>query len=56
MKEKRLRTIRVIHPECGSYTAVGVKDRMEAVIRAAKHWGVQWSQVAKVAMYQEVTK
>lgn len=47
------RTIRVIHPEYGEYTARGVKDRMEAVIQAAKTWGEQWSRVAKKARYEE---
>lgn len=49
------RTITVIHPEHGSYEAAGVQDKMEAVIRAAKSWGEQWSEVAKKATYEEVT-
>lgn len=48
------RTIKVIHPAHGVYTAEGVKDKYEAVIRAAKSWGEQWSTVAKNVEYEEV--
>lgn len=49
------RTIRVIRPDGAVYAAEKVKDRYEAVIRAATNWGMQWSQLAKVARYEEVT-
>lgn len=55
MTDGRTRTIRVIHPEYGEYTARGVKDRYEAVIQAAKTWGEQWSVVARSVEYEEVT-
>ena len=54
MKKAGTRTIRVIHPEYGSYVAERVKDKYEAVIQAARHWGEQWSRVARVAKYEEV--
>ncbi len=54
MTSGRVRIIRVIHPEHGEYTAHGVKDRMEAVIQAARSWGEQWSKVAQKARFEEV--
>ena len=48
------RTIKVIHPEHGAYTAEGVKDKYAAVIQAAKTWGEQWSVVARSVEYEEV--
>lgn len=43
----RLKTILVEHPERGIFAAEGVRNPLEAVQAAAKHWGVQWSMVAR---------
>ena len=54
MTGRRARTFRVIHPKYGEYTARWVRDDLEAVIRAARSWGEQWSKVAREAEIREV--
>lgn len=50
-----LKIIEVEHPVHGTYTAEGVKDKLQAVQRAAKAWGgLQWSKIAKECRFTEV--
>lgn len=47
------RVIVVKHPEHGTYTAKGVKDNLQAVIAAARAWGLQWSKIARECEFTE---
>lgn len=49
-----LKTIAVKHPVHGTYIADGVKDKLQAVQRAAKVWNRQWSDLAKECTFREV--
>lgn len=53
MREKTPRTITVEHPEHGGYTAVGVKDKLQAVQDAARVWKRPWSKIAKECTFTE---
>lgn len=50
---KEVCNIVVHHPELGSYTAVAVTDRLQAVIRAGRHWNRQWSQLARECSFTQ---
>lgn len=54
MRQTRRKNVRVIHPTLGSFVAEGVRDNLEAVIMAGRHWKQQWSRVARSAKYEEV--
>ncbi|MCD7947530.1 MAG: hypothetical protein LUG13_04425 [Oscillospiraceae bacterium] len=54
MKYKIQRTCRVerrdmvvSHPDYGAVTVLCVRDKLEAVVDAARRWGVQWSDIAR---------
>ena len=50
------RCIEVCHPVYGTYTAEGVKDKLQAVQKAAKAWGgLQWSKIARECEFRETT-
>ena len=51
--EAKRRVIVVKHPEHGTYTAKGVKDNLQAVIAAARAWGLQWSKIARECEFTE---
>lgn len=47
------RCIEVEHPLFGWYMAVGVADKLEAAMAAAKVWKTQWSMIAGQAVFRE---
>lgn len=47
------RCIEVEHPMFGRYMAVGVSDKLEAAMEAAKVWKTQWSMIAGQAFFRE---
>lgn len=51
MKENR--DILVVHPRYGTFEARNVQTKMDAAIRAAKAWGLQWSVVARECDFKE---
>ncbi len=53
-KGKAGRRIVVEHPVHGRHVAKGVKDKLQAVQRAAKAWGLQWSTIARECTFTEV--
>lgn len=50
---KALRTIIVSHPVYGSFRALHVRDKLQAVQAAAKEWKLQWSKIAKECSFTD---
>jgi len=51
---KPRKTYIVKHPTHGEFRAERVKDRLQAVIAAAREWKVQWSHIARECEFEEV--
>lgn len=55
-KEKKLRCFDVRHPKLGVCSVLDVRDKLEAVQRAAKAWGgIQWSRLARECQIVETS-
>ena len=55
MKERK-RSYSITHPTLGTISVLNVRDKLEAVQKAAKTWGgLQWSRLARECIIQDCT-
>ena len=48
-----VKDVTVVHHNYGAYTAHAVRDKLGAVMEAAKAWGARWTVIATECRFEE---